>query len=286
MMLVDLVKDTNYIYLVDGVKSSGSVPSLDLQGNKQINVIYDVFNKTKIVINVKKGSNIKLLEIFNNVNNDIDLDINVEEDATLDYVSLRKANEKVNINVNVNLLDNAKFYEKNINSFSGEASIKQINNINCKGSSMESFGVILNVTSNTQRFDYTTIHLGEASLSKMRNFVINKNASITHMDTNGVIKKGIKGVVISQKTKGILLDYDSEISANPLLTIDEFDCNASHGASIGAIDEEELYYLMSRGLSKNDAEKLIVNGFVDPFIKAIEDEKIQEEVKENISKLL
>ena len=70
---------------------------------------------------------------------------------------------------------------------------------------------------------------------------------------------------MNQKSKGILLSKESAISANPLLQIDEYDCLASHGAGIGAIDEEDLFYLMSRGLTRSESEKLIIKGFINPI---------------------
>ena len=146
--------------------------------------------------------------------------------------------------------------------------------------------VVINASSKKQVYNYETNHKGNNSTSTMRNFVINKNGSITFMNTNGIIEKYVKGVVISQKTKGLLLDEASEISANPILTIDEYDCNASHGASIGAIDEDELYYLMSRGLTKESSEKLIIGGFVSPFLSSIKDEAIKEELYKIIDKVL
>ena len=73
--------------------------------------------------------------------------------------------------------------------------------------------------------------------------------------------------IIKQKTKGIIVDELSNIEADPALIIDENDVLASHGASIGAIDPEILYYLMSRGLTKEDAEKLVIEAYVSPYFK-------------------
>ena len=67
---------------------------------------------------------------------------------------------------------------------------------------------------------------------------------------------------------------NSHISASPILEIEDFDVVASHGASIGAIDEEMLYYLMSRGIKRSDAEKLVISGFINPFLASITEEKL------------
>ena len=84
----------------------------------------------------------------------------------------------------------------------------------------------------------------------------------------------------------IILDLTSAISANPLLQIDEFDVEANHGASIGAIDDEDLYYLMSRGLTKTQSEQLIVTGYMNPIISKINDELIKNYIAHLIEKKL
>ena len=118
--------------------------------------------------------------------------------------------------------------------------------------------------------------------SVLFNYGICKNKSTVNINTNGLIIKDAKRSNIRQKSKGILLDVESRISANPWLQIDEYDCLANHGAGIGAIDEEDLYYLMSRGLTKTDSEKLIIGGFVEPIYNAFP----EGEVKELVIKLV
>lgn len=81
----------------------------------------------------------------------------------------------------------------------------------------------------------------------------------------GKIHKGMKQSHAQQHNKGVVLGPEARLDANPLLLIDEYDVEASHGAAIGRIDEEQLYYLMSRGLSEKDAQRLIINGFLAPL---------------------
>ena len=54
-----------------------------------------------------------------------------------------------------------------------------------------------------------------------------------------------------------------------IVLIDEYDVQASHAMSIGRVDEEQLYYLMSRGLSKEDATQMIILGFIEPFTREL-----------------
>ena len=73
-------------------------------------------------------------------------------------------------------------------------------------------------------------------------------------------------------------NYIKNINPNDILEIDEYDCKASHGAGVGAIDESDLFYLMSRGIERTEAVSLIVNGYIAPVLKQIDDENVIEYV--------
>ena len=87
----------------------------------------------------------------------------------------------------------------------------------------------------------------------------------------------------SQKEDTILLSSDAEADAIPNLEIDNNDVKCSHAATIGHIDAEKLFYLMSRGLPENLARQKIVEGFFDPVIAQIPIERLQEELRNMIS---
>ncbi|MCH7955590.1 MAG: SufD family Fe-S cluster assembly protein, partial [Candidatus Marinimicrobia bacterium] len=61
---------------------------------------------------------------------------------------------------------------------------------------------------------------------------------------------------------------------------------ASHGATVGNLDKEEIFYLMSRGLTKSSAEKLIIYGFFRPVLKSIDSEILREHIYGFIDKKL
>lgn len=132
--------------------------------------------------------------------------------------------------------------------------------------------VALNVSGQKQTFNCNISHCSKNSKSQLANFGISKNTSEITFNQKGFIKRGAKNTDLSQKTKGIILDLYSSISANPILEIDENDVFANHGASIGAIDDQDLYYLMSRGLTREASEALIVKAFINPYFDGIKDE--------------
>lgn len=119
-------------------------------------------------------------------------------------------------------------------------------------------------------------------------FILNQGIVVdkSQITFNGIgkINNGMKQSNARQTTRGVVLDKEARLDANPFLLIDEFDVVASHGATIGKVDEEQLYYLMSRGLSKKEAEKLIVYGFLTPILNELNNEKIQEIFFEIIDK--
>ncbi len=103
----------------------------------------------------------------------------------------------------------------------------------------------------------------------IENYGVSADESSLTFDGIGNIRKGCNGSEARQSNKGIILGKKARLEANPLLLIDEYDVEASHGAAIGKMDEEQLYYLMSRGISYSDASKLIINGYLTPIVKVL-----------------
>ena len=109
--------------------------------------------------------------------------------------------------------------------------------------------------------------------------VTNNNGEIIFDGVNK-INKGNARSESSLHIRGMILSDNSSIAANPALLIDEYDVKANHGATIGKISDEGLYYLMSRGISKTEATMLIVNGFLIPIIENINNDDSKEYFKE------
>jgi Fe-S cluster assembly protein SufB len=112
-------------------------------------------------------------------------------------------------------------------------------------------------------------HLAENTSSN----ILSKGISID----NGVssyrglvkIKKGCENSKSFVKCDGLMLDNKSKASTFPAMDVEENNVDVSHEAAIGKIGEDQLFYLMSRGLSEQDATKMIVAGFIEPLIKEL-----------------
>ncbi len=76
-------------------------------------------------------------------------------------------------------------------------------------------------------------------------------------------------------SKAILLDDDSEFDSKPELEIYADDVKCSHGSTSGSLDENSIFYLMSRGLSELESKKLLIKGFLADTIETITNENIK-----------
>ncbi|HPG43752.1 MAG TPA: SufD family Fe-S cluster assembly protein [Acholeplasmataceae bacterium] len=145
-----------------------------------------------------------------------------------------------------------------------------------EGAEVKMRAVAVSSDENKQNIDVLIIHQAPNTIGDMTNIgIANKKGKIV---LNGVekIEKGMKNANAFQTLKGVITSDQAIVEVNPILLIDEFDVKAGHGATIGKIEENQLYYLMSRGLTQTQAEKLIINGFLKPVIDEIDDEPLKE----------
>lgn len=87
-----------------------------------------------------------------------------------------------------------------------------------------------------------------------------------------------------QKNQNILLSPSSRAESKPYLEILANDVRCTHGATIGKIDKEQLYYLATRGLTENQATQVILEGFYQDVLNRIPDEQIKKELGEKVKK--
>ncbi|MFW6285262.1 MAG: SufB/SufD family protein [Bacillota bacterium] len=166
----------------------------------------------------------------------------------------------------------------------GDAKTAHDTTIHLKGEGANATTDVVALTSDQQEVVVKTLidHQARRSEGHINHYGVAADESFLIFDGTGKIGKGQKGSNARQNNYGIVLSGNARLDANPFLLIDEFDVEASHGAAIGQIDEEQLYYLMSRGLTKKRAEELIIHGFLAPFEKALSNEALNE----HLSKLL
>ena len=85
-----------------------------------------------------------------------------------------------------------------------------------------------------------------------------------------------------QSNRNLLLSRTARAETIPMLEILADDVQCKHGASTGPIDDEQAFYLMTRGLPKEIAQRLIVMGFIEPIIQQVPFEPLQERLRKDI----
>ena len=275
-----------------------------------------VSNYTKIL--VKSGYQFKKpLILFNYLSNNLNnvgintrLDIKLEDDALLNIINI--SNENLNNNflnfrqkINIGKNSILKNYSLDINENSNfKYSFKDISLE--KNSHLEYF--ILSKGSKFLKHDincslnneYGSVVLnGIIDLDDKKHHEIKTN--INHNEENcksyqlikSVLNENSKGIYQgkiyvnskAQKTDGyqlsraLLLSDEVEFNAKPELEIYADDVKCSHGSTSGNVDEDSIFYLMSRGLSYEQSKKLLTNGFLNEVIEKITNNEVKSLVK-------
>ena len=114
---------------------------------------------------------------------------------------------------------------------------------------------------NDNFYKINVYHLDNNTSSDVFNRIVAKENSSNYFDINSYVDNGIKDCYLNQSTKIVTLG-DSDNRVNPNMFISEEDVTAIHSSTIGSINEEDLFYLMSRGISYNDSVKLIIKGMI------------------------
>lgn len=147
---------------------------------------------------------------------------------------------------------------------------------------------LISVGRDHQRGNYTSraIHIGKHTDSSLlsKGVLLDEAAQVF----NGITKmeKGATKANGEQTERLLILSRKARGDANPILYIDEDDVKCGHAASVGRIDELQLYYLMSRGISRKDAERMLIHGFLDPVVSEIPVERVQSRLVEAIERKL
>ena len=105
------------------------------------------------------------------------------------------------------------------------------------------------------------VHVGKNTSSFMNTRSISKSGGISTFRSSVVVEKGAKGAKSSVSCQSLMLDSESRSDTIPAMDIRTKDAAIGHEAKIGAISNEAVFYLMSRGMSEEDARALIVSGF-------------------------
>ena len=137
-----------------------------------------------------------------------------------------------------------------------------------------------------QHFDHHTLQNHAAPHARSDLLFKGALAGQSHSVFRGLIRvaEGAQLTDAYQTNRNLLLSDEAQAVALPNLEIEANDVRCSHGATVGQVDETQLFYLMSRGLSRPEAEHLLVLGFFDEVLSRVPLEGITERIREALER--
>ena len=242
----------------------------------------------KLEFQLEQNSSLRLIDLFKDgaENNFINIFYNfdLKENAILKNYKIDKVQNK-NIRYSYNNIeqDNNSVSETFVLSSGSNFSKNEIN-CNLKGEYSSAFVNGIFSLNDGQHHEVRTIinHLVENTKSyQLIKSVLGKNSKSAYQGKIFVDSKAQKTDGY-QLSKAILLDETSEFNAKPELEIYADDVKCSHGSASGSLDENSIFYLMSRGLNYQQSKELLINGFLLDVVEKITDTEIKNLVKNMI----
>ena len=253
------IKNTikNGDYIIDGLLLSGEKVEIEIEVKSNVDILLNNIKDIKeLNIIINKDSNVTLSFIAEDEMKASNINITVKGNATLNGYFADFATKTLDLHCKVNLVEENATCTYKVASLVADDDRKLV--------------------------DISIDHVSPRTYGKFDCYGICKdNGKITVAGTSRVFKGAVKSRA-QQNSKIMVFDENSDATAKPVLKIDENDLEASHGAVVGKINDEHLFYLTSRGLSVETAKELITLGYLKPILVGFK----EEDVKNHISSLI
>ncbi len=242
----------------------------------------------RLEFELEKDSSLRLIDLFNDTSEknffNIFYDFNLKENAILkNYKVDKQENKNIKYSFN-NIEQNKNTISETFILSSGSNFFKSEINCNLKGEHSSAFVNGIFSLDNNKHHEIRTIvnHLTENTKSYQLIKSVLEDSSKAAYQGKIFVNSDAQKTDGYQLSKAILLNKDSEFNAKPELEIYADDVKCSHGSASGSLNEDSIFYLMSRGLNYNQARELLINGFLLDVVEKITDSEIRNLIKNMI----
>lgn len=216
--------ENEYVLIVDNV--------ITFKKNCDYSIYYEECNEVYITINILDNVYVKLFEYMNEMDVKSNITYNISDNGNLLLYKFY-SNKSINENVYVNLNG----YMSKINyNFS-------------------------NICVNEEIYNFVINHNNSNSVSNISNKSICLDGGKIDFNIDTIVEKGNIKCNMNQDTKIINFGNNNSV-IRPNMYVSEDDVEARHASVIGKFNEDELFYLMTRGINYNDSVKLLVKGYI------------------------
>ena len=237
---------------------------------------------------LEEDSSLRLIDLFNDTSEknffNIFYDFNLKENAILkNYKVDKQENKNIKYSFN-NIEQNKNTISETFILSSGSNFFKSEINCNLKGEHSSAFVNGIFSLDNNKHHEIRTIinHLTENTKSFQLIKSVLENSSKAVYQGKIFVNSDAQKTDGYQLSKAILLNNDSEFNAKPELEIYADDVKCSHGSASGSLNEDSIFYLMSRGLNYQQSRELLINGFLLDVVEKITDPEVKNLIKNMI----
>ena len=239
--------------------------------NETIDIIYDCDNHNKSYINViVNDSNVILNRVFINKNNGIQingLNTIINKDSSLLIQERNIDNNGFTLDfVDTELFENAVFKSLNESYSSTNSRFQNRVFVNGIKGYAKLHGLAINEEDKKSFYNTHVYHQIEDTESHQLFKSLNKDNATFEYNGKVSVEKDAQQINSYQLNQNILLDEYANVYSRPQLFIDADDVKCTHGSTTGDINQDQLFYLKSRGLSDNQSKKIILRGFIEDVI--------------------
>ncbi|OES46543.1 Fe-S cluster assembly protein SufD [Domibacillus iocasae] len=160
----------------------------------------------------------------------------------------------------------------------GNTVSENVTNLIGDGSYADTKMVVVGRGKQSMNFTTKVVHFGKHTEGYILKHGVMKDEAKSIFNGIGKIEHGASKSNAEQESRVLMLSEKARGDANPILLIDEDDVTAGHAASVGRVDPLQLYYLMSRGISQQEAERLVIHGFLAPVVNKLPIENVKKQL--------
>jgi len=255
---------------------------IDKNSKEPIIIINDL-NKTIdkfLEIDIKNGIKASIVEVFVNGRGEYTLEraITLNENSKLEYSKIQELEENSSLDLKneIFLKESSKLNMINFELGKCENKNQFYANLKNDNSQLNIFGLVKLYAQGNSSSIFNTIHNGKSCFSKIKYKHSLHDKSKALFEAKTIVNETALFSKVLQNSNTILLSNDASILARPHLEINVDELEASHGATTGGLDEEQLLYLQARSISEQKAYGILLEAFESEIYNSIEDLNIKQ----------
>ena len=247
------------------------------------------FSRKNITLEAGKGSSLTVFMDYSiSASLHVNTDIRTEAGASVKLVQVQKAADSTLLYNTINGTDAEKSSTSILQLFPGKGHVYSEIRNDLNGDGSEFSADIGYLGQNSQKIDFNLVvnHFGKNTKCRIdANGALKDSASKLFRGTID-FKTGCSGAVGSEDESVLMLGDDVSNRTVPVILCTEEDVMGTHGATIGELDEETLFYFGSRGISREEAEKIMARAALDRLVRMIGSSELEESTGKYIDEVL